>query len=79
VPAYAASGKGEHQYLHVQKRLLTTPDLLKRVTRAVGVPERDIGFAGMKDKHAVTTQWLSVQSKTALTTELDLGPEAKVL
>lgn len=79
VPAYAASGKGEHQYLHVQKRLLTTPELLKRVARAVGVQERDIGFAGMKDKHAVTTQWLSVQSKTALTTELDLGPEAKVL
>ncbi|HVY28760.1 MAG TPA: tRNA pseudouridine(13) synthase TruD [Polyangiaceae bacterium] len=79
VPLYAASGKGEHQYLHVQKRLLATPDLLKRVARAAGVQERDIGFAGMKDKHAVTSQWLSVQSKTALTTELDLGPGAKVL
>lgn len=79
VPLYAASGKGEHQYLHVQKRLLTTPELLKRVSRAAGVQERDIGFAGMKDKHAVTSQWLSVQSKNALTTELDLGPGVKVL
>jgi tRNA pseudouridine13 synthase len=79
VPLYAASGKGEHQYLHVQKRLLTTPELLKRVSRATGVQERDIGFAGMKDKHAVTSQWLSVQSKTALTTELDLGPGVQVL
>jgi tRNA pseudouridine13 synthase len=79
VPLYAASGKGEHQYLHVQKRLLTTPDLLRRVARAAGVQERDIGHAGMKDKHAVTTQWLSVQSKQELTTGLELGPEARVL
>lgn len=79
VPLYAASGKGEHQYLHVEKRLLTTPDLVRRVARATGVKERDIGFAGMKDKHAVTTQWLSVQTKQELTTALDLGAEARVL
>lgn len=79
VPLYAASGKGEHQYLHVQKRLLTTPDLLRRIARAAGVHERDIGHAGMKDKHAVTTQWVSVQSKQELTPALELGPEAQVL
>lgn len=79
VPLYAASGKGEHQYLHLRKRLLTTPDLLRRLARAAGVNERDIGHAGMKDKHAVTTQWVSVQSKQELSTSLDLGPEAQVL
>lgn len=79
VPAYAASGKGEHQYLRVQKRLLTTPELLRRVARACGVQERDIGYAGLKDKYAVTTQWLSVCTKTPLTPTLDLGPGAAVL
>ena len=37
VPAYAASGKGEHQYLRVQKRLSTTPELVRRVARDCGV------------------------------------------
>lgn len=79
VPAYAASGKGEHQYLRVEKRLLTTPELVRRVARACGVNERDVGYAGLKDKHAVTRQWLSVATKTPLGSELDLGPGARVL
>ncbi len=79
VPAYAASGKGEHQYVRVQKRLLTTQELAKRLGRAAGVQERDVGYAGMKDKYAVTTQWLSVSSKTALSKELDLGPGVEIL
>jgi tRNA pseudouridine13 synthase len=79
VPAYPASGKGEHQYLLVRKRLLTTPDLVRRVARASGVNERDIGYAGLKDKYAVTTQWLSLSSKTAVTPELDLGPGVEVM
>jgi tRNA pseudouridine13 synthase len=79
VPLYAASGKGEHQYLHVRKRLLTTPDLVRRVARAAGVNEREVGYAGLKDKHAVTSQWLSLFSKTALSTELPVGPGIEIL
>lgn len=79
LPAYAASGKGEHQYLLLKKRLLTTPELARRVARAAGVHERDVGYAGLKDKHAVTTQWLSVSSKTALAPGLDLGPGVELL
>jgi tRNA pseudouridine13 synthase len=79
VPLYAASGKGEHQYLHVRKRLLTTPDLVRRVARAAGVNEREVGYAGLKDKHAVTTQWLSLFSKTAVSTELPVGPGIEIL
>lgn len=79
VPAYAASGKGEHQYVLAKKRLLTTQELAKRLARAAGVQERDVGYAGMKDKYAVTTQWLSVCSKTALSPELELGPGVEVL
>jgi tRNA pseudouridine13 synthase len=79
LPLYAASGKGEHQYVHVRKRLLTTPDLVRRLARACGVNDREIGYAGLKDRHAVTSQWLSVFSKTALTTDLDLGPGIEIL
>jgi tRNA pseudouridine13 synthase len=79
VPAYPASGKGEHQYLRVQKRLLTTPELVRRVARACGMNERDVGYAGLKDKYAVTSQWLSVATKKVLSPELDLGPGATLL
>ena len=34
---------------------MTTPELVRRLAKACGVNERDIGYAGMKDKHAVTT------------------------
>ena len=37
LPLYAASGKGEHQYLQVRKRLLTTPELVRRLARACDV------------------------------------------
>jgi len=79
VPAYAASGKGEHQYVHAKKRLLTTPDLVRRLAKACGVNERDVGYAGMKDKFAVTTQWLSLNTKTAISAELELGPGIEIL
>jgi tRNA pseudouridine13 synthase len=79
VPLYAASGKGEHQYVQVEKRLLTTPELARRLARACGVHERDVGYAGLKDKHAVTTQWLSLCTKATITPELDLGAGARIL
>jgi len=60
VPAYPTSGAGEHVFVRIQKRGLTTPDAVTRLARALGVSGRDIGVAGMKDRHAVTTQWLSL-------------------
>lgn len=54
------SGAGEHLYLHIEKTGRNTADLVKGVARCYGVPKKDIGVAGMKDKHAVTSQWLSV-------------------
>src|SRR4051794_37260442 len=64
LPAYLPSGeKGEHLFLHVRKRGLSTPELARRIARALEVSDRDISWAGLKDRHAVTTQWLSVPSK----------------
>lgn len=54
------SGEGEHVFLHVEKRLLNTHELLDRVSQHSEVALRDIGFCGMKDRNAVTRQWISV-------------------
>lgn len=59
---FLPSGEGEHIFLHVQKRGLTTPALVQHVSEVTGIPVRQISFAGLKDKYAVTTQWLSLHS-----------------
>jgi tRNA pseudouridine13 synthase len=59
IPAYLPAGAGPHLYLRVEKRGRTTRDAVRALARILGVAERDAGFAGMKDKDAVTTQWLS--------------------
>lgn len=59
-PLYAPSGQGDHWYVRLAKRERNTLDLRKAIAEASGAPEREIGYAGLKDKHAVTTQWLSV-------------------
>ncbi|HEY0462970.1 MAG TPA: tRNA pseudouridine(13) synthase TruD [Polyangiaceae bacterium] len=72
VPLYPLSGAGEHLYARVEKRGYTTPAMVRAVTRAAGVDERDVGYAGLKDKHAVTRQWLSLPSKARPPSEWQL-------
>ena len=60
VPAYDASGEGEHTFVRVEKRGLTTDDVVRKLAGFVKTKPSAIGFAGRKDKYAVTTQWLSV-------------------
>ena len=59
IPRQEPSGEGEFAYAYVEKRGLNTHDLLAEL-REQGVPYDAIGVAGLKDKHAVTRQWLSV-------------------
>ena len=60
IPQYEASGEGDHLYLRVEKIGLTTRSLVDRAARIFDVSERDVGYAGLKDKNATTTQTLSV-------------------
>ncbi len=60
IDAFAASGEGEHLLLTIEKRGLTTAEAVRRVAAWAGVPESAIGHAGLKDRHAVTRQRLSV-------------------
>ncbi len=53
---------GEFAYAYVEKRGLNTHDLVAAL-RERGVPYNDVGVAGLKDKNAVTRQWLSVPAK----------------
>lgn len=59
IPAYPPSGAGSHLYLHVEKWGRTSRDVIRGLAAALGVPDRDVGCAGLKDRQAVTTQWLS--------------------
>jgi len=60
LPLYEPSGEGEHLLISVQKRDMTHDELVKTVARHFGVSARDVGFAGRKDKRAITRQLLSV-------------------
>ncbi len=55
------SGSGEHVWLRLRKRDITTPALARQLARLADVPMRDIGYAGLKDRRAVTEQWFSVR------------------
>jgi tRNA pseudouridine13 synthase len=63
LPAYTPSGEGEHLYLWVEKRGRDTREVVRALAQSLGVPEGEVGVAGMKDRHAVTRQLLSVPSR----------------
>ena len=57
---FTPEAHGEHLWLRLEKRNQTTLDVVKSLSRLCGVTPRDIGYSGMKDRIAVTRQWLSV-------------------
>lgn len=60
IPLYPAEGAGEHTFTEIEKRGITTLEALRRIARALEIPERDIGYAGMKDAKGVTRQTFSI-------------------
>lgn len=64
---FELSDEGEHIWLLVEKRLLNTADILQHFSRIFRLKERDIGYSGLKDKQAVTTQWISFPAKAFYT------------
>lgn len=60
IAAYEPSGDGEHLYLWVEKRGVSTDAVVRQLARALDVSPNDIGSAGLKDTQAVTRQWISV-------------------
>jgi len=79
LPAYLPEGSGSHRYLLVEKRGHTTRDLIAALQRA-GVEQNAIGVAGLKDKAAVTVQWLSVPKRhVGAVAELAAMPGVRIL
>lgn len=62
LPLYAPRGEGEHLFVQVEKEGKDTLFVARALARALGVPPRDVGIAGLKDRHAITTQWMSFPS-----------------
>jgi len=60
LPLYEPSGQGEHVYARVEKCGLPTPELVRRLARLLKIPQRSIGYAGLKDARAVTRQTVSL-------------------
>lgn len=56
-----ADGGGEHVLLWIEKRNTNTEWVATQLARHASVPLRDVSFAGMKDRHALTRQWFSVR------------------
>lgn len=57
---YEATGSGEHAFLRVRKRDLNTHDVARTLARYAGLRQLAVGYAGLKDRHAVTTQAFTV-------------------
>ncbi len=60
IPLYQPCGEGEHTYAEIEKAGITTLEAIRRIARTLGVQERDLGYAGMKDAGGVTRQTVSI-------------------
>lgn len=61
VLGFQPAGEGEHMLLRLRKRNTNTDWLAQQLAKLVGVSGRDVGYAGLKDRNAVTSQWFSVR------------------
>jgi len=58
---FEPSGSGEHVYLQLRKRDMSTTDVARRLAQAAGVSDRDVGYSGMKDRRGECSQWFSIR------------------
>jgi tRNA pseudouridine13 synthase len=63
IPLYEFTGEGEHLVLHVRKKNMTTWEMIGAIARYLDIKTKDIGYAGLKDKHAMTMQYISLLAK----------------
>ena len=60
IPAYQPCGDGEHLFLWIEKQDTSAEQLVNYIAQSVGIRREDIGVAGLKDRRAVTRQFVSV-------------------
>ncbi len=64
VPSYEPCGSGDHLYLWVEKRSVGPEHLARTIAQKLGTHAGAVGTAGLKDRHAITRQWVSVPKET---------------
>ena len=81
IDAFEPTGSGEHLLLTIEKRGMNTAFAATRIAQWAGVPEMAIGYAGLKDRHAVTRQRFSVHLPKRVAPDLGTleSPELHVL
>jgi tRNA pseudouridine13 synthase len=65
IAAYAPNGAGEHVFIRITKRDITTLDAARTLADALGCDPCAMGYAGMKDKRAGATQTISLHAPAA--------------
>jgi tRNA pseudouridine13 synthase len=60
IPAYEPSGQGDHLYLWIEKRDMGAEFFGRELAKRLGIKSGEIGMAGLKDRRAVTRQWVSI-------------------
>lgn len=60
VPSYEPCGEGEHLFLWVEKRGMAPEFFARTIAQRLGISPAAVGTAGLKDRHAITRQWVSV-------------------
>ncbi|WP_407061022.1 tRNA pseudouridine(13) synthase TruD [Agrilutibacter solisilvae] len=80
-PGFEPSGSGEHLLLTIEKRGMNTAHAAKLIAQWARVPEMGVGYAGLKDRHAVTRQRFSVHLPKKVSPDLAAleSPELRVL
>jgi tRNA pseudouridine13 synthase len=81
LPLQPPSGEGEHIWLDIEKNGANTAFVAQQLAEAAGVQPVDVGYAGLKDRYAITRQWFSIYLPKGETPDLTrlLHPEFKVL
>jgi tRNA pseudouridine13 synthase len=60
LPLQPPCGEGEHIWLEIEKNGANTAFVAQQLAEAASVQERDVGYAGLKDRYAITRQWFSI-------------------
>jgi tRNA pseudouridine13 synthase len=75
---YEPDGEGEHAFLWVEKREANTDWVARELARFAGVSPMNVGYAGLKDRHAITRQAFTVQLPGKADPDWSAFPHAEV-
>jgi tRNA pseudouridine13 synthase len=79
IPLYEWSDEGEHLILKIRKKDLTTWEMLKILSKEISVNTKEFGYAGLKDKDGLTTQFISINKKYQKALSNFSHPNIKIL